>query len=127
LDRKGASLIAALFFVLIVAIFGILSLRIVNMGTISSSEEYRYNQGGFSALTARDLRALYILSGGSNGWDGTGSLVIGPCTITQEAYDEATDRDIFGNSVIIIRFRLKSSCGGEGEAIGRTWEAVIRK
>lgn len=125
--QKGASLVAALFFIVIVALFGILALRTINMGTISSSEQFRYTQGGYAALGARDLRILNILSNGAAGWDGTGSIEIGPCTVRQDAYGQASDKDIFGNNITIIRFKLRSMCKGEGPSIGRTWEAVIRK
>ena len=126
-NSKGITLVAALFFIVIVATFGILSLRIINMGTISSSEQFRNTEGGFAALGARELRILYILSDGLTGWDGTGSIEIGPCTVTQDMYDQAMDKDIFGNNITVIRFRLKCLCASEGESIGRTWEAVIKK
>ncbi len=118
---------AALFFLVIVGLFGILSLRIINMGTISSSEEYLFNQGAYSALGARDLRVLYLLSNGATGWDGTGSIRIGPCTVTQAGYSESGDKDLYGNNITVIRFRLQALCGAEGQPIGRTWEAVVKR
>ena len=126
-NQDGVTLLAALFFLVIVAIFGILALRLVDIGSISSSENVLFSQSAFSAAGARDLRILNIMSGGTYGWDGSGTVNIAGCSVQQIAYKEVTDKGIYGANVTIIRIRLKSLCSSEGSSIGRTWETIIKK
>ncbi len=119
--QRGGTLLSAIFFLVIVALFGILAIKLISGSSVSSAEEYRYVQAGYAALAARELRIIN-LDRGSGGWDGTSTLNIGGCSSTQimGATNASSDNGT-------IMFRVKGSCSSEGEDVSRAWEAVFRK
>ena len=125
MNQAGITMLAAVFFLVVVALFGLLAVRMISTGTVSSAEGYLNIQGEFSALSGRELRTLYIDRGGASGWAGNTTLDVGACNVTQVAFATANDTDYTGAPVTVSRFSIEASCGAEGEPVGGRWEAVI--
>ena len=122
--ERGVTLMAALFFIVIIALFGLLAVRFISMGQIGSGEAYRYSQARFAALAGRELHFLYLDTGGTYGWDGAAPvrLTVGRCRVERTFGDVNATLD--EDAVI---FRLRGSCGGASEGVARVWEAAFHK
>ncbi len=127
---------AALFFIVIIALFGLLAVRFISMGQIGSGEAYRYSQARFAALAGRELHFLWLdtngTSSGPYGWDGAHPprLTVERCSVERVLGDvNASLRTGLGPpfSHHARLFRLNGACGGGGEAVARVWEAVFNR
>jgi hypothetical protein len=68
LNNQGIGLVAAIFVISIMAMFGLLIARYVSTGTTSSMDDYQWTQALYSAETGAKLRILFRDGGGN--WGG---------------------------------------------------------
>lgn len=67
-NQDGIGLIAAIFIIVVVAMFGILIARYTMISSQSSAEDLLWSQALFSAESAAQLRILHDDAGGPVGW-----------------------------------------------------------
>ncbi len=117
-------MLAAVFFIVIVAFFGLVAIRFMSMGQLGSAEAYRYAQARFAAFAGRELHFLYLDTAGSYGWDGASpaSLAVGGCSVERTYGDVNASGD---NATKL--FRVRGACGSETEQVARVWEAVFNR
>lgn len=68
-NQHGFGLIAAIFVIVILAVFGLLVARFTGTGSVQSAEDYLWAQALYSAQSASRLRILIDDGGGP--WSGT--------------------------------------------------------
>ncbi|MBU0482349.1 MAG: hypothetical protein KKG47_14750 [Proteobacteria bacterium] len=66
-DQKGIGLVAAMFAVVILALFGVLIARNIATTTVASADDYRWAQALYSAEATGHLTILYHDGGGGFG------------------------------------------------------------
>ena len=64
-NEQGIGLIAAVFVVVVVGMFGTLIARYATFGSVSSAEDYQWAQALYSAQSAAQVAILYDDGGGS--------------------------------------------------------------
>lgn len=69
-NQRGFGLVAAVFLIVVVSMFGVLIARYVATTSISSAEDYISAQSLYSARSAAALRILYYDGGGGGAWGG---------------------------------------------------------
>ncbi|MDF1577943.1 MAG: hypothetical protein P1P81_05795, partial [Desulfobulbales bacterium] len=67
-DQRGFGLVAALFVVVILAMFGVLTARYIFTTSVSSAEDYLWSQALYAAEAAAHKRILYHDGGGAGGF-----------------------------------------------------------
>lgn len=90
-NQHGFGLIAAIFVVVILAVFGLLVARFTGTGSVQSAEDYLWAQALYSARSAANLRMLNDDSGGP--WSGP-NLTIAGFTTNELTYTTPTAPDI---------------------------------
>lgn len=89
-SQNGFGLIAAIFIVVILAVFGLLVARFTGTGSLQSAEDYLWAQALYSARSAANLRMLNDDNGGP--WSGP-NLTIGGFTTNELTYITPTAPD----------------------------------
>jgi hypothetical protein len=69
-NQEGIGLIAAIFLIVVVAMFGVLIARYTMISSQASAEDYLWSQALYSAESAAQLRILEDDDGGPAGWRG---------------------------------------------------------
>ncbi|MEN8256680.1 MAG: hypothetical protein ABFS09_02345 [Thermodesulfobacteriota bacterium] len=69
-NQDGIGLIAAIFIIVVVAMFGVLIARYTMVSSQSSAEDYLWSQALYAAESAAQLRILESDGGGPGGWSG---------------------------------------------------------
>ena len=115
-NNRGIGLIAVIFVIVIMSMFGLLIARFVTIGSTISIEDYLWAQAIYSAESAAQLQILYNDGGGTGGLavseierfavsigDAFGG-VASPSTVSVQATSTVAGQDIV--RTIEIKYRL---------------------
>ncbi len=115
-NQDGIGLIAAIFLIVVVAMFGVLIARYTMISSQSSAEDLLWSQALYSAEGAAQLRILEADGGGPAAWVWsdpiissftttiTGPVFVGGSTTIQEIQSQASRANI--SRTIEVRYRL---------------------
>jgi heme/copper-type cytochrome/quinol oxidase subunit 3 len=84
-NQEGIGLIAAIFLIVVVAMFGVLIARYTMISSQASAEDYLWSQALYSAESAAQLRILEDDDGGPAGWTWAADPTINTFTTTVSA------------------------------------------
>ena len=104
-NQQGFGLIAAVFLIVVIGMFGVLIARYVATTSISSAEDYLSAQSLFSARSAASLRILFHDSGGPLGWVWTDP----DPEVAGFATTRPTDNFVAAGTPAVIRTRATSN------------------
>lgn len=99
-DERGLGLIAAVFVIVVVGLFGSLIARYATLGSVSSAEDYLWAQALYSAQSSAQLAVLYSDGGGTGSYSlsSVGGFTVTTSTVTDGVEASAT-REINGNAI----------------------------
>ncbi len=115
-NQAGIGLIAAIFLIVVVAMFGVLIARYTMISSQSSAEDILWGQALYSAEGAAQLNILHADGGGPGGWGGAPPIInafttqiTGPSPLPPSTIQEIQSRASRANITRTIEVRYDLS------------------
>ena len=108
INDHGFGLIAAIFVIVILAMFGLLTVRYVSSTSVASAEDYLWAQGLYAAESAAQLKILCRDNGGT--WGGGANCAVGTYPDpTVAGFSTTAINDNFGAASIPATLRIRAN------------------